>query len=354
MERLTEEGARVYSRADTRHREPALGRELPRGALAATAGRAADRGHAGAGATRAGTAAGERRRRRGRRRRERRRKKVVDVQLQLQRRRVARVQTLPASSSSACSKRARATTSVARCAACGRLYSSAHRNRLTCPRARTYVDFNGDVIARHVPMRSPGFEIHRHLQRLRARKHTWREIYWHHLGRLTRPRPAVHAVPRARSRERTRALSVSSVEGRRSTLTAGKRRGRGVGFERRAASVLRRRRAEVRRGLGAEGDRVQGEGARAAAAGRERRRRGEERRRRSRSGKPRSGSSASSAGTTPPRGRAVLRTLPGRRRSTPPRRARPARLARGRSGWTTGSFSRAIITRSAAWTSRRK
>ena len=77
-----------------------------------------------------------------------------------------------------------ATTSVARCAACGRLYSSAHRNRLTCPRARTYVDFNGDVIARHVPMRSPGFEIHRHLQRLRARKHTWREIYWHLWGVL--------------------------------------------------------------------------------------------------------------------------------------------------------------------------
>ena len=81
-----------------------------------------------------------------------------------------------------------ATTCVARCAACGRLYSAAARSKLVCPRARVYVDFNGEVIARHVPMRR-GWDLKRHLSRLRARRHTWREIYWHLWGVL-------HVLPR--------------------------------------------------------------------------------------------------------------------------------------------------------------
>jgi hypothetical protein len=35
---------------------------------------------------------------------------------------------------------------VARCGACGRLYSAAARATLLCPRARVYVDFDGNVI----------------------------------------------------------------------------------------------------------------------------------------------------------------------------------------------------------------
>lgn len=65
------------------------------------------------------------------------------------------------------------TTCVARCGACGRLYSAAARSKLVCPRARVYVDFNGDVIARHIPMRR-GWDLQRHLSRLRSRRHTWR------------------------------------------------------------------------------------------------------------------------------------------------------------------------------------
>ena len=54
-----------------------------------------------------------------------------------------------------------ATTCVARCGQCGRLYSAAARSNLVCPRARLYVDFNGAIIARHTPMRR--FELQRHL-----------------------------------------------------------------------------------------------------------------------------------------------------------------------------------------------
>ena len=81
-----------------------------------------------------------------------------------------------------------ATSPAARCVACGRLYSAAHRSKLVCPRARVYVDFHGDVVARHVPSRR--FDLHAHVRRLVVdRNHDPRDVYWHVWG-------ALHVLPR--------------------------------------------------------------------------------------------------------------------------------------------------------------
>ena len=69
---------------------------------------------------------------------------------------------------------------IARCAACGLLFSEKHRHGLRCPRARRHVDYHGDVIARHAPMKD--FDVHSHIARLIARGHAWRDVYWHVWG----------------------------------------------------------------------------------------------------------------------------------------------------------------------------
>ena len=79
------------------------------------------------------------------------------------------------------------TSSAARCVACGRLYDAAHRSNLACSRARVYVDFHGDVVARHVPSRR--FDLGAHVRRLVDRGHDFRDVYWHVWG-------ALHVLPR--------------------------------------------------------------------------------------------------------------------------------------------------------------
>ena len=78
------------------------------------------------------------------------------------------------------SRRADAGVTIARCAACGLLFSEKHRFGLRCPRARRHVDYHGAVIARHAPMKD--FDVNAHIERLRARGHAWRDVYWHVWG----------------------------------------------------------------------------------------------------------------------------------------------------------------------------
>ena len=42
------------------------------------------------------------------------------------------------------------------------------------------MDYHGAVIARHAPMKD--FDVNAHIERLRARGHAWRDVYWHVWG----------------------------------------------------------------------------------------------------------------------------------------------------------------------------
>jgi hypothetical protein len=45
-----------------------------------------------------------------------------------------------------------------------------------CPKAKIYIDFHGNMIAEHVP--TANWDMNKFLLNLRARKLSWREIYW--------------------------------------------------------------------------------------------------------------------------------------------------------------------------------
>ncbi len=45
-----------------------------------------------------------------------------------------------------------------------------------CAKAKIFIDFHGNVIAEHVP--SVRWDINKYLLALRARKLSWRQVYW--------------------------------------------------------------------------------------------------------------------------------------------------------------------------------
>ena len=65
---------------------------------------------------------------------------------------------------------------ISRCSLCGALFALKCQDKLICPSAKIFIDFRGKVLADHVA--SSSFDINRLLLNLRARKLSWREIYW--------------------------------------------------------------------------------------------------------------------------------------------------------------------------------
>ncbi|EKX42245.1 hypothetical protein GUITHDRAFT_141441 [Guillardia theta CCMP2712] len=65
---------------------------------------------------------------------------------------------------------------ISRCAFCGKLFALKNRSKMACSKAKIFIDFNGSVIAEHAPV--PNWDVNKYLLSLRARKLSWREIYW--------------------------------------------------------------------------------------------------------------------------------------------------------------------------------
>ena len=58
----------------------------------------------------------------------------------------------------------------------GKLFARCHARELVCPKAKIFIDFHGNVMAEHVPMAK--WDMNKLLLNLRARKLSWRDIYW--------------------------------------------------------------------------------------------------------------------------------------------------------------------------------
>jgi len=65
---------------------------------------------------------------------------------------------------------------ISRCAFCGKLFALKNKSKMACSKAKIFIDFNGSVIVEHVPV--PNWDVNKYLLSLRARKLSWREIYW--------------------------------------------------------------------------------------------------------------------------------------------------------------------------------
>lgn len=82
---------------------------------------------------------------------------------------------------------------LTRCAFCGQLFATKNRERLVCEKAKMFIDVHGNVIAEHVP--SSSWDVNRYLLALRAKRLSWREVYWKVWGVMATMRCRVCRLP---------------------------------------------------------------------------------------------------------------------------------------------------------------